>query len=92
MTFRKSVRLRSLAFGFCIFSVYLVSTLFAFAFSGTADLLTHQLAVGVAVRDVLLLEATVFFNAAGIIFYLDAKARYAAIQDAAQNRENSAAR
>jgi hypothetical protein len=92
MTFRKSARLRSLAFGFCIFSSYVLGTLFALAFGGLADLLTHQIAVGVAVRDVLILVEIVFFNAAGIVFYLDAKARYAAIQDAAQNRENSAAR
>jgi hypothetical protein len=92
MTMTRAMRLRSLAFGFGIFACDVISLVFTFALVGIAYLVTHQSAVGFALRELSNLAIAVFINVAGIVFYLDAKTRYAAIQDAAQNRENSAAR
>jgi len=92
LTSRKSLRLRSLAFGVSALSCYVIGTITSLAVFGFVGYLTHQAVLETTVRELILLELAVFINVAGIVFYLDAKARYAAIQDAARSRENSAAR
>jgi hypothetical protein len=92
LTSRKSLRLRSLAFGISAFSCYAVGVLTSLALFEFFAYSTHQAVIETAVRELVVLVFAVFVNISGIVFYLDAKARYAAIQDAAQNRENSAAR
>jgi hypothetical protein len=92
MTTVRALRSRSLAFGSALVACYVIGALFSLAVEGIADLLFHHVAAGVALRELFTLEVGVLIGVAGIVFYLDAKARYSAIQDAVQNRENSAAR
>jgi hypothetical protein len=84
--------LRSLAFGLAVLACSFFGTLFGYLLLGGVTSWTNQLGLGVFASELVGVQVEAYLFVACFIFYLDAKARYAAIQDAAQNRENSAAR
>ncbi|HLJ84180.1 MAG TPA: hypothetical protein VKT51_08435 [Candidatus Eremiobacteraceae bacterium] len=92
MTMTKAAVSRSFVFGFGILAFDVLAVIFSFALAGFAVDVTHQVVVARVLEVLLGVAIATFVNVAGTIFYLDANARYSAIQDAAQNRENSAAR
>jgi hypothetical protein len=72
--FRRSVAVRSLLFGFGTWAILFVFVLFSYILAAIG-IAIHQNYAAFAVRLVALTEIAVFVNAAGAVFYLDAKAR-----------------
>lgn len=89
--FRRPTIVRSLLFGFGMWAIIIIGLLFIYIIA-LIGIAVYQNYAASAVRLIVLTELAVFANVAGALFYLDAKTRYTAIQDAAQKRENSAAR
>jgi len=72
--FRRSIAVRSLLFGFGMWAIVLVGILFSYVLAAIG-IAIHQINAAAVVRLVALTEIAVFVNAAGAVFYLDAKAR-----------------